>query len=66
MTASLGITVAHILTTATVFWFIKSANDKKANLRAEFSPEELSAVRLNLGILSETILTLIMGIDQRY
>ena len=41
MAASLGIIVAHILTTAILLWFIKRANDKKAKLRAELWPEEL-------------------------
>jgi hypothetical protein len=41
MAASLGIIVAHILTTATLLWVIKCANDKKAKLRTELSAEEL-------------------------
>jgi hypothetical protein len=41
LAASLGLTVAHILTTCLLLWVIKLANDKKAKLRTELSPEEL-------------------------
>jgi hypothetical protein len=33
--------VAHILTIVAMLWAVKRANDQKAKLRAQLSPEEL-------------------------